>query len=194
MAEALTRERILEAAEQVLRRFGPAKTTVVDVARMLGVSHGSVYRHFASKSELLDAVVEGWLKRTSSSLEAIADGDGPPRERLRKWLQELSAIKRSKVVTDPEMFTASREVFAEVGDVVDRHVATLQGQIERILADGVARGDFTIADTRSTAQAIFDATARFHDPAHAPEWKDAGIDAAFDRVWALIEATLRSAR
>ena len=40
--ETLTRERILEAAEEVLRRFGLAKTTVVDVARALGVSHGSI--------------------------------------------------------------------------------------------------------------------------------------------------------
>ena len=75
VAEPLTRDKILEAAEQVLRRFGPAKTTVVDVARALGVSHGSVYRHFASKSELLDAVVEAWLKRTSGSLEDVAKGD-----------------------------------------------------------------------------------------------------------------------
>ncbi len=192
MAEALTRDRILEAAEQVLRRFGPAKTTVVDVARALGVSHGSVYRHFASKSELLDAVVEAWLHRTAGPLEAIAAGDGPPRDRLHDWLRTLSTIKRNKVRAEPEMFAASREVFAEVGDVVNRHVATLAGQIERILQDGVARGDFKLADTRATAQAIFDATARFHDPAHALEWQDAGIDAAFDRVWTLIEATLRN--
>jgi AcrR family transcriptional regulator len=194
VAEALTSDRILEAAEQVLRRFGPSKTTVVDVARALGVSHGSVYRHFASKTELLDAVVEGWLKRTSSPLDAIADGDGPPRERLREWLRTLVAIKRSKVSSDPEMFAASREVFAEVREVVGRHIATLEGQLERILVDGVARGDFALADTRATAQAIFDATARFHDPAHAAEWKDAGIDAAFERVWTLIEATLHSPR
>jgi AcrR family transcriptional regulator len=194
VAEPLTRDKILEAAEQVLRRFGPAKTTVVDVARALGVSHGSVYRHFASKSELLDAVVEAWLKRTSGSLEDVVNGDGPPRERLREWLQNLVAIKRNKVSSDPEMFAASREVFAEVGEVVARHVATLEGQIERILVDGVARGDFAIPDTHATAQAIFDATSRFHDPAHAAEWKAKGTDAAFDRVWTLIEATLAPPR
>jgi AcrR family transcriptional regulator len=194
VAEPLTRDKILEAAEQVLRRFGPAKTTVVDVARALGVSHGSVYRHFASKSELLDAVVEAWLKRTSGSLEDVANGDGPPRERLRQWLQNLSAIKRAKVSSDPEMFAASREVFAEVGAVVARHVATLEGQIETILADGVKRGEFAIPDTHATAQAIFDATARFHDPAHAAEWKAEGTDAAFNRVWTLIEATLAPPR
>ena len=53
---SLTPDRILDAAEETLTRFGPAKTTVVDVARALGVSHGSVYRHFASKAALRDAV------------------------------------------------------------------------------------------------------------------------------------------
>ena len=38
----LTCDRILAAAEEVVRRFGPAKATVVDVARALGVSHAAV--------------------------------------------------------------------------------------------------------------------------------------------------------
>ena len=70
----LTPERILEAAEDVLRRFGPAKATVVDVARTLGVSHGSVYRHFPSKAALRDAVAERWLARISEPLEAVPRG------------------------------------------------------------------------------------------------------------------------
>ena len=45
----LTPHRILDATEQVLRRYGPDKATVVDVARRLGVSHGSVYRHFRAR-------------------------------------------------------------------------------------------------------------------------------------------------
>lgn len=48
----LSAERILDTAEEVLRRFGPAKASVLDVARALGVSHGSVYRHFPSKAAL----------------------------------------------------------------------------------------------------------------------------------------------
>ncbi|MFC7510822.1 TetR/AcrR family transcriptional regulator [Streptomyces thermocarboxydus] len=62
--ETLTAERILEATE-VLRRHGPAKATVVDVARALGVSHGSVYRHFRTKAALREAVTKRWLDRTS---------------------------------------------------------------------------------------------------------------------------------
>ena len=72
-AVVLTPERILEVTEDVLRRFGLAKATVVDVARALDVSHGSVYRHFPSKASLRDAVAKRWLDRVSTPLEKIAE-------------------------------------------------------------------------------------------------------------------------
>ncbi len=50
----LTRDPILATAEDVIRRFGPAKATAVDVARTLGVSHAAVYRHVATKVEPSD--------------------------------------------------------------------------------------------------------------------------------------------
>ncbi len=78
--ETLTAERILEATEEVLRRHGPAKATVVDVARALGVSHGSVYRHFRTKAALREAVTKRWLDRTSEALDGIAgDASRAPR-------------------------------------------------------------------------------------------------------------------
>ena len=59
----LTPERILEVTEDVLRRYGLAKATVVDVARALDVSHGSVYRHFPSKASLREAVATATSSR-----------------------------------------------------------------------------------------------------------------------------------
>jgi AcrR family transcriptional regulator len=54
---------ILDATEQVLRRHGPAKATVVDVSRALGVSHGSIYRHFPTKRTLRRALPNAGLSR-----------------------------------------------------------------------------------------------------------------------------------
>ena len=190
MNEFLTRQKIIEAAEDVFRRFGPQKTNVVDVARELGVSHGSVYRHFDSKTALRDAVVEGWLKRVSAPLQKIADSDEPPDERLRHWFDALRETKRRRALSDPEMSKVTREIFAEAREVIREHVAYLVGQLERIIGDGVAAGVFKVSDPHEAAQAMFDATVRFHDPAHATEWADPGSDAAFERVYALLRAGL----
>lgn len=189
----LTPERILDTAEDVLRRYGPAKTTVVDVARALGVSHGSVYRHFESKAALRDAVAERWLARVSAPLTSIVASDAPALERLKRWFDALIEVKRRKVLDDPELFATYHAIAIETRAVVAAHVASLTAQLETMLSEGVARGELAALDPKATAAAIFDATARFHNPAHAAEWKDPGIDAAFQRVWTLIEAGLRPA-
>jgi AcrR family transcriptional regulator len=183
---ALTPERILEAAEDVLRRYGPAKATVVDVARALGVSHGSVYRHFPSKAALRDAVTERWLARVSAPLAAVADEDGPAPERLRRWLDLLVASKRRMAREDPELFATYNELAREAREVVRAHVDTLVAQLAGIVADGVARGELQAADPAAAGRAVFDATARFHNPVHAPEWSDPRIDAAVEGVWSLM--------
>lgn len=183
---SLTRERILEAAEDVLRRFGPAKATVVDVARALGVSHGSVYRHFPSKAALRDAVTERWLVRVSDPLAAVAAEDGPAPARLRRWFDLLMSTKRKKLFEDPELFATYSALVGDARDVVRAHIETLNAQIARILADGIARGELTITDPIVTGRAVFNATTRFHNPIHAAEWADPGNPAAFEGVWQLI--------
>ena len=187
---ALTSERILEAAEDVLRRFGPNKATVVDVARALGVSPGSVYRHFPSKAALRDAVTEGWLHRVSAPLAEIAARKGPAPERLRQWFDALIAAKRRKVLDEPELFATYVRLAADARTVVQAHVEELTAQIARIIADGVKSGAFTVKDPKIAAKAVFDATARFHNPAHAAEWSDPGHAAAFEGVWTLLRAAL----
>jgi AcrR family transcriptional regulator len=185
--DTLTPERILVAAEEVLRRYGPAKANVVDVARALGVSHGSVYRHFGSKAALRDAVTERWLSDISQPLETIAATEAAPAsERLGSWLDGLVQAKRRKALDDPELFATYVELTAGAREVVKTHVDTLVGQLERIIVAGVSQGDLVADDPGSAARAAFDATSRFHNPAHAAEWSDPQIDAAYQGVRALV--------
>lgn len=178
--------RILDAAEDVLRRFGPAKATVVDVARALGVSHGSVYRHFPTKAALRDAVCERWLTRVTEPLEAIAAEDGPAPERLRRWLTALVAAKRARASGDPELFATYNALIADARDVITAHVDALSSQIARIIADGIARGEFAPTDVRRAGHAVLYATGRFHNPFHAGSWSEPGIDDEFDAVCDLV--------
>ncbi|MFE3450066.1 TetR family transcriptional regulator [Nonomuraea sp. NPDC059194] len=186
----LNAEQIITAAQDVLRRYGPAKTTVVDVARALGVSHGSVYRHFPSKAALREAVTQRWLDESHAPLMAAVRTPGPAGARLHNWLAVLFAAKRKKALDDPELFATYMVLVAESSEVIERHLADLVGQVERIIGDGVARGEFTPVDVRATARAVFDASVRFHDPLFAPDWSKPGIERAFDAVWDLIHAGL----
>ncbi len=186
----LTPERILAAAEEVLRRYGPGKATVVDVAQALGVSHGSVYRHFASKAALRDAVLHGWLERMMAPLRTIAASRAAPPARLRLWLSTLREIKRDKALGEPELFATYGALAADAREVIGEHVEHLREQIASIVAAGVASGDFRQVDARATALAIFDATSRFHYPGMAHLWGTPGEDAAFAQLVDLLLAGL----
>ncbi|MFD9319887.1 TetR family transcriptional regulator [Streptomyces sp. NPDC060053] len=190
--ETLTAERILEATEEVLRRHGPAKATVVDVARALGVSHGSVYRHFRTKAALRAAVTKRWLDRTSEILSAItADETRAPETRLRDWLAALFEAKRRKAGDDPELFATYMVLTGETGEVVDEHLADLTGQLTEIIEAGVASGAFAAPDPRTSAAAVFQATGRFHDPGYHRVWERPGAQEDFT---ALVDLLLRGLR
>ncbi|SER80487.1 transcriptional regulator, TetR family [Streptomyces sp. yr375] len=190
--ETLTAERILAATEEVLRRHGPAKATVVDVARALGVSHGSVYRHFRTKAALREAVTKRWLDRTSQILADItADETRAPETRLRDWLAELFEAKRRKAGDDPELFATYMVLVPEVGSTVTDHVDDLTGQLARIIEAGAAAGAFATPDPATSARAVFQATGRFHDPAYVQEWEQPG---AQDDFRALVDLLLQGLR
>jgi AcrR family transcriptional regulator len=182
----LTPERILEVTEDVLRRFGLAKATVVDVARALDVSHGSVYRHFPSKASLRQAVAKRWLERVSAPLHEIAEGSGPASERLERWLRTMCSAKQKKVNDDPEMFQTYLTLAREACTVVKAHKDGLVEELAAILSDGVKQGVFEVADAKASARAIFEATSRYHHPAHADEWKEPALAARFDVLLALL--------
>ena len=161
-----TRDRILDAAVDLLRRHGLAKTGVVDVARALGMSHSNVYKYFASKSALFEAVAERWLEQVLAPLTKIAaDKQTPAPKRLKAWARTLAEVKRKKVLGDPEMFAVHSAIMREAHDVGARHVAHLFEQLTEIVADGVRAKDWASKTPSATAAMILNATTRFHHPA-----------------------------
>ncbi|MEU6211051.1 TetR family transcriptional regulator [Streptomyces sp. NPDC090085] len=192
-AEPLTPERILETTEEVLRRFGPTKATVVDVARALGVSHGSVYRHFPSKAALREAVTDRWLAKSVVMLEEITSAPaGSAPSKLEAWLEALFEAKRHKAGDDPELFATYTVLLAENSGTVDQHLTELIDQLTRIIAQGVADGSLAAPDVPAAARAVFDATGRFHDPQYAAEWSSPTIITEFEAVTSLVIRGLRA--
>jgi AcrR family transcriptional regulator len=182
----LTIDSILATAEDVIRRFGPDKATVVDVARALGVSHAAVYRHVATKAELRDLVVSRWVEATMPALRAIVAKPGPAPQRLRRLIDTLTAVKRRRADDDPELFAAYRTLAADAQSVVAAHIQELLALIATVIRSGVKEGTFRKIDPASAARAMLLAMSRFHHPAHAREWVDPAIDAAYNDVWQLL--------
>ena len=182
----LNLDRILATAEEVIRRFGPAKATVADVARALGVSHAAVYRHVATKAELRDSVVGRWVEQTMPSLRAIVAAPGPAPQRLRQLIDALITVKHRRAAEDPELFAAYRTLATHAESVVAAHIDELIALTATIIRSGVDEGSFRGVDPVAAGRAVLFATSRFHHPVHAAEWADPTIDAAYNDVWQLL--------
>lgn len=185
----LSKKEILDAAEQTLRRYGPDKTSVTDVAKLLGVSHGTLYRHFPSKAALREAVTERWLEeRIVTPLAELAEsGTDNPLEQLRQYIARLIELKVHYAVQDSEMFKMYAVVTEEAAGLVEAHIERIISQISTLLNKGIRQGAISqLTGTEATARSLFYATARFHHPSHAYEWHSSSIGREFDALWILL--------
>ncbi|HUO85719.1 MAG TPA: TetR/AcrR family transcriptional regulator [Thermoanaerobaculia bacterium] len=80
------RERILDAAEDLLGRFGYRKMTVDDLAAAAGLSKGAIYLHFQSKEDIALARIDRVIGELLVELERLARSELPAAKRLREML------------------------------------------------------------------------------------------------------------
>lgn len=87
------RERLVDAAESCLDRFGLAKTTLEDVATEAQVSRATIYRYFANRDELVLAVVLRELDRSHDhSLNDFIAGVTTPAEAATAMVESAAYL------------------------------------------------------------------------------------------------------
>jgi TetR/AcrR family transcriptional regulator, mexCD-oprJ operon repressor len=111
---------ILDAAERILRRR--AQLTIAAVAGEAGVSRVTLYSHFATRGELIEAVVARATRAAAESLEQANPAAGDPVEALER-------------------------VISVAWDELDRHEAIRRAAAEELSAEAVARSHRSAADT-----------------------------------------------
>jgi AcrR family transcriptional regulator len=89
-----TRQRIVETAVELHRTYGPAQTTITDIAKRAGVKRQTVYNHFPDELSLLKA-----CSAHNRTLNPPPDPEPwklipDPQSRLRRALAELYAYYR----------------------------------------------------------------------------------------------------
>jgi AcrR family transcriptional regulator len=84
------RERLIDAANQLVYRQGIEATTLADIAQAAGVPLGNVYYYFKTKDEIIDAVVQSHLHVIRATLAAIEANHRTPRARLKALVKMLA--------------------------------------------------------------------------------------------------------
>lgn len=93
---AATIRRLLDAATAALVEVGYAGTTVQEICRRAGVSHGGLFRHFATREALLVAVAEDVGAQVMGTYRRRFEAGTGPRDRLPRALELLRQACRSR--------------------------------------------------------------------------------------------------
>src|SRR5262249_16402199 len=83
----LKRELVATAARLIEDPGASPEVSLRRVAREIGVSHVATYRHFASKADLLAAVVDRWVNTLGERMLRAAASETAPRQRLDRMLE-----------------------------------------------------------------------------------------------------------
>ena len=87
------RGKLLQTAAHLFRNKGFERTTVRDLASAVGIQSGSIFHHFKSKDEILQAVMEQTIRYNTALMRAALAEAGSVRERLRALIRcELQSI------------------------------------------------------------------------------------------------------
>lgn len=89
MGHRATRQRIVEAADDLFYRQGFEHTSFTDIAEVVNISRGNFYHHFKTKDDILDAVIETRLEKTQQMLAAWEEGGATPRDRIKCYIRIL---------------------------------------------------------------------------------------------------------
>ncbi len=141
-----TRTRILDAADRLFRHYGYAKTTVADMARELGMSPANVYRFFASKLEIVEAIASRMLdRRHAHNLEIVASA-GSATERLWRFFVDNHRMNVEAFASDPRSYEIVEVAMAEQWPTISQHLVQMTDVIETLIREGVAAGEFPSRD------------------------------------------------
>jgi len=159
-----TRRLIIEAAERLFLQMGFDKTTVADIARELHMSPANVYRYFAAKSEINEAVCTELLGKIEAEAEKIAASHSTATQRIRNLIGFVEKTHHKQYKFDRKLHDLIDAAISENWVIMRRHNERMAAILEQIIASGMASGELPQGDATLATRLVNLACLRFSHP------------------------------
>jgi len=137
------REVILREAAKLFARQGVTATTVREIADAAGILSGSLYHHFTSKDEIVDAVLSTFLHELRDRYDEVLDSGGDPADRLRGLVQvSLETVAAHPRATEIYQNDAHRLRATNGYAYVEESAKAVRAAWVSVLEEGIRSGAF----------------------------------------------------
>src|SRR5580658_1061935 len=156
------RERILDVAKEAFARHG-ANASLDDIAKQVGVGPGTLYRHFPTRAELLQAVYRAELEKLAAAEQKFTQTMAPT-DALRAWLLLFVDTIAAKQLIAPALNT----LLGDPKKVFEASYAKMHQAIRALVKRGVESGEIrSDLDPVDLLRALIGVS----NVASAPDWQ-----------------------
>ena len=151
------RDRILEVARSAFTQHG-AEATLDEIARQAGIGSGTLYRHFATRDALIEAVYRSEVEKLTAAGQRLVV-TMPPLDALRAWMLLLIDHVASKTLILPAMDTVAGGSMRLIEGARGHIHGTFLGLVQRAIRSGDLRSETEPDDFVRALVGVFHTTA-----------------------------------
>lgn len=153
---AVRRKEVIDEARKIVASRGMEGLTIKNIARVVGISEGAIYRHFHSKNEILVGLVDEVGEVIEEIVRKAEEDAQSPLEKLEALLKEhLSSAERRHGVSFLVIAEVLRNGHPHLRHRMQGVINNYLAKVEEILEDGVQRGQINPECDRNAAAIAF---------------------------------------
>ncbi|AZO19834.1 MAG: TetR/AcrR family transcriptional regulator [Mesorhizobium sp.] len=161
---AAERLRIIRAGTAACRLYGPSKTTVADIARLLGKSPASLYRTFSSKAEIWDAIAADFYESDLCFEPSSAGHLTRATDQLKETMLGHHRLLLQAQQGDPQMYGLIVLTASSNWPSYRQYRNRLHSLVGELIRDGIRTKEFQPTHVHAAASCLCASLVVLWDP------------------------------
>ena len=149
-----TKRKIFETSMKLFAEKGYDATSIEDITATVGVAKGTLYYHFSSKEEIFNFLIEEGIKLLQNSVDIKTSKHNNYIDKIKAivLIQIKIVAKYENIITILlSQFWGTKERNKKCQELVYQYI----GKIEKIVQEGIEKGEIKKGDTRAIASEIY---------------------------------------
>ncbi|MDP9835964.1 AcrR family transcriptional regulator [Neorhizobium huautlense] len=156
--------RILDTAERLFRHYGYTKTNVADIAKELGMSPANIYRFFASKAEIHQALARRMLAASYDLAVANVRSGKTAAEGLRLYALGQHRMTLETMLHENKVHEMVVVAIEQQWKVIEEHIERIRVLVAELIDQGIKAGEFRQQDVEIASDCFMQATVSLCHP------------------------------
>lgn len=148
------RQQIVQAATHLVSKFGYAKTTMDDIARLLNMKKTSLYYYYQSKEEILEEVVRSEAQNYLQAIKANLSQKKATYSKIQEYIRTKIRYLKEAI----HLYDLSTKAFLEISTKIHSIIEDIHAEeiaiLTNIIKEGIKKKELVSCNAQKIAESI----------------------------------------